>query len=108
MQTHLSSLLDKIKAEYAEIRYEESTSTYFHWIGKELESVGTSKEKGGGVRTKGKAGWSFLSFNNFDNLSSHLHSAAKQSLKLTWKKNINSALLIIKSYFLALIFKHQI
>lgn len=80
MRAYLSSLLDKIKTEYAEIRYEESTSTYLHWIGKELESIGTSKEKGGGVRAKGKAGWSFLSFNNLDSLSSHLYSTAKQSL----------------------------
>ena len=80
MRTHLLSCLNKIKAEYAEIRYEERIVTYIHWTGKELEAIGTSKEKGGGIRVKGKAGWSFLSFNNLDDLPSYLHLTTKQSL----------------------------
>ncbi len=80
MRTHLLSCLNKIKADYAEIRYEERVVTYIHWTGKELESIGTSKEKGGGIRVKGKAGWSFLSFNNLDDLPSYLHLTTKQSL----------------------------
>ena len=80
MRTHLHSCLNKIKAEYAEIRWEERVTTYIHWVGKELEAIGTSKEKGGCVRIKGKAGWGFSSFNNLDNLPFYLDLTLKQSL----------------------------
>ncbi|MBE0478286.1 TldD/PmbA family protein [Candidatus Aerophobetes bacterium] len=80
MKSYFFSCLDKIKAEYAEIRYEENVATYLRWIGKELETIGISREKGGGIRVKGKSGWSFLSFNNLDNLPSYLTLAARQSL----------------------------
>jgi len=80
MKSYLLSTLDKIQAEYAEIRYEEIVSTYVHFVGKELESIGTSVERGGNVRVKGKAGWSFFSFNELNNLPSHLSEAIKYSI----------------------------
>jgi len=80
MKNYLFSCLSKIKAEYAEIRWEERISTHIHWVGKELESIGTAKEKGGCVRIKGKTGWGFSSFNDLDNLTSYLKLTLRQSL----------------------------
>lgn len=80
MKSYLLSSLDKIKAEYAEIRYEENTATSIQWVGRELESIGTSIDKGGCIRVKGKSGWSFSSFNNLDKLPSYLRLTARQSL----------------------------
>jgi len=79
MKSHLVSILSKINAEYAEIRYEEVTSTQVHFVGKELESIGTSVERGGNIRVKGKAGWSFFSFNQIENLPTYLSEAIKYS-----------------------------
>lgn len=80
MKTYLLSCLNKSKAEYAEIRYEVNVVTSIHWVGKQLESIGTSKDGGGAIRVKGKAGWSFSSFNNLDNLPSYLRLTTRQSL----------------------------
>ncbi|MBC7189554.1 TldD/PmbA family protein, partial [Candidatus Aerophobetes bacterium] len=79
MKSYLLSCLNKIKADYAEIRYEETTTTYIHFIGRELEAIGISREKGGNVRVKGKCGWSFLSFNDLDTLPSYLTQIARYS-----------------------------
>ncbi|HDN84770.1 MAG TPA: TldD/PmbA family protein [Candidatus Aerophobetes bacterium] len=79
MRSYFLSVLEKIHAEYAEIRYEEVIFTHLHFVGKELESIETSIEKGGNVRVKGKAGWSFISFNKIDNLSSYLTEAIKKA-----------------------------
>lgn len=79
MRSYLLSVLNKIQAEYAEIRYEEIVSTHVHFVGKELESIGTSVERGGNIRVKGKAGWSFFSFNELNALPSYLSQAIKHS-----------------------------
>lgn len=79
MKSYLRSILEKIQVEYAEIRYEEVTSTYVHFVGKELESIGTAVERGGNIRVKGKAGWSFFSFNELNNLPSFVAKAVKYS-----------------------------
>jgi len=80
MKSYLTSCLNKIKADYAEIRYEENIVTSIHWVGKELESIDISRDKGGCVRIKGKAGWSFSSFNDLERLPYYLKLTAKQSL----------------------------
>lgn len=79
MRSYFLSILGKIQAEYVEIRYEEVLSTYLHFVGRELESIGTSVERGGNVRVKGRAGWSFVSFNRIDDLRSNLTKAVKEA-----------------------------
>lgn len=79
MRSHLQSVLNKVKDNYAEIRYEETIATHLHFAGKELESAGTSVKRGGGIRSKGRSGWSFVSFTDLDNLPSYLDRALKQS-----------------------------
>lgn len=79
MKSYLFSCLKKVQSDYAEIRYEQISSVHIHYVGKEIESIGNSTEKGGGIRTKQKGGWSFVSFNNLDKLSSYLNFAVKQA-----------------------------
>ncbi len=79
MRSHLFSCLKKVQSDYAEIRYEEIVSVHIHYAGKELESIGESIERGGGIRARGKGGWSFVSFNNLDRLPSYLNFAVKQA-----------------------------
>jgi len=79
MKSYLQSALNEVKSEYAEIRYEETRITYIHFVGRELESIGTSVERGGGIRSKGRGGWSFISFNDLDNLPTYLQKAVRQS-----------------------------
>jgi len=90
MKSYLFSCLEKIKSEYVEIRYEEVVSVYIHYVGKELESIGEATEEGGGIRAKEKGGWSFVSFNNLDKLSSYLNFAVKQA-RLSKVNSINLA-----------------
>lgn len=79
MKAHLTSCLNKVKADYAEIRYEEIQATQIHYVGKELERIGEWERKGGGIRTKIKGGWSFVSFNDLENLEKNLELAMKQA-----------------------------
>ncbi len=82
MRSHLTSCLNKISAEYAEIRYEEIHATEVRFVGKDLERIGEWEEKGGGIRTKSKGGWSFVSFNNLEDLKRNLEVATKQARML--------------------------
>ncbi|HHJ00561.1 MAG TPA: TldD/PmbA family protein [Candidatus Aerophobetes bacterium] len=79
MKVYLTSCLEKIKAKYAEIRYEERRITRVHYVGKELEFIGESETRGGGIRVQGKNGWSFISFNKLEKLKDYLNEAARQA-----------------------------
>ncbi len=52
MKAYLTSCLEKAKADYVEIRYEEIRVVEIHYVGKELEAIGESSEKGGAIRAK--------------------------------------------------------
>jgi len=79
MESYLRQCLAKVRAEYAEIRWEEIRSVYIHYVGKELEAIRELREQGGAIRVKDKGGWSFVSFNNLDRLPHYLELAAKQA-----------------------------
>lgn len=79
MESYLHQCLAKVRAEYAEIRWEEIRSVYIHYVGKELEAIRELREQGGAIRVKNKGGWSFVSFNNLDRLPHYLELAAKQA-----------------------------
>jgi len=79
MKAHLMSCLNKVRADYVEIRYEEIRATEIHYVGKELERIGEWEEKGGGIRAKLKGGWSFVSFNDLESLEKNLDLAVKQA-----------------------------
>lgn len=73
------SCLNKVRADYVEIRYEEIRTTEIHYVGKEVERIGEWEEKGGGIRAKLKGGWSFVSFNDLESLEKNLDLAVKQA-----------------------------
>jgi len=77
MRAFLSSCLEKVQADYLEIRYEEVRGVAIHYVGKELEAIGESSEKGGGIRAKSRGGWSFVSFNDLSKLKDYLQLAVK-------------------------------
>jgi len=79
MKVYLISCLEKIKAKYAEIRYEERRITRVHYVGKELEFIGESETRGGGIRVQGENGWSFISFNKLEKLKDYLIEAVRQA-----------------------------
>ena len=79
MKVYLKSCLKKGKADYIEIRYEEIKAVEIHYVGKELEAIGESSEKGGAVRAKIKGGWSFVSFNDIDKLKDYLRLAVDEA-----------------------------
>ncbi len=79
MKAHLMSCLNKVRADYVEIRYEEIRTTEIHYVGKEVERIGEWEEKGGGIRAKFKGGWSFVSFNDLESLEKNLELAVKQA-----------------------------
>ena len=51
-RSFLNSCLRRVKADYLEIRYEEVRVVAIHYVGKELEAIGESCGKGGGIRSK--------------------------------------------------------
>jgi len=77
MKSFLSSCLRRVKADYLEIRYEEVKVVGIHYVGKELEAIGESYGKGGGIRAKSRGGWSFVSFNDLSKLKDYLELATK-------------------------------
>jgi TldD protein len=79
MKAYLTSCLDKVKADYIEIRYEETRVVEIHYVGKELEAIGQSSEKGGAIRAKTKGGWSFVSFNDIDKLKDYLRLTVNEA-----------------------------
>jgi TldD protein len=81
MKGQLLSLLRLAQGEYADIRYEITTTTYLHWVGKELESVVLSQEEGGALRVKSERGWSFISFNDIDKTRPLVPALSKQAVR---------------------------
>jgi len=86
MRAFLSSYLEKVQADYLEIRYEEVRGVAIHYVGKELEAIGESFEKGGGIRAKSKGGWSFVSFNDLSKLKDYLQLAVKGAYLIKGKE----------------------
>ncbi len=79
MKAYLTSCLEKVAADYIEIRYEKIRAVEIHYVGKELEAIGESSEKGGAIRAKSKGGWSFVSFNDIDKLKDYLRLAVDEA-----------------------------
>lgn len=67
------------KADYIEIRLEESKSSHILYRGKEIQEAGGSSTLGGNVRALVKGGWGFMSFNDLKLLSDKVKTAVKQA-----------------------------
>jgi len=82
----LTSCLEKVKADYAEIRYEERRVAQVHYVGKELEAIGELETQGGGIRAHDKRGWSFVSFNDISKLEDYLRTAVREACMVKGRK----------------------
>ncbi len=67
------------KADYLEIRIEDSEGTGISFRGKEIENVSQPSSKGGSVRVLYKGGWGFVSFNDLSDLDKKVEMAISQA-----------------------------
>ncbi|MDD5037888.1 MAG: TldD/PmbA family protein [Dehalococcoidales bacterium] len=75
----LVDTLKRYRADYLEVRLEESQSSHIAYRGRELESADRTSAIGGNVRALVKGGWGFVSFNNLDKLPARIESAVNQA-----------------------------
>jgi len=79
VRERLERALKRAKADYIEIRLEETHSTRLHYRGRELEEVGVKTIFGGNVRALVAGGWGFVSFNDLRDLDSKVELAIRQA-----------------------------
>jgi TldD protein len=79
MQDKIANSLKGHKADYIEIRLEESQATRIIYRGNRLEEIGRTSSLGGNVRALVKGGWGFVSFNNADKLRDKVELAVNQA-----------------------------
>jgi len=79
MKDILKSIVTVAKADYAEIRIEETRSSRISYKGKNLETIAESTDFGGCVRALVRGGWGFVSFNSLDDLEGKLKKATEQA-----------------------------
>ncbi len=79
MKDMLRSIVAGTKADYAEIRVEDSRLTQISYKGKTLENISESVDSGGCIRALVKGGWGFVSFNRLDELERKMKQAVEQA-----------------------------
>jgi len=79
LRSLLKAAVQGQKADYVEVRVEESFVTSIEFRGPRLESVSQSVEFGGNVRALVRGGWGFVSFNSLDELEDRVKAAIKQA-----------------------------
>jgi TldD protein len=81
VQELLASKIKKFKnkADYLEIRVEESEGTTIGFRGEGIENVSQPSVKGGCVRALYKGGWGFVSFNDLSDLGGKVEAAISQA-----------------------------
>ncbi len=85
LQDEIANSLKGHKADYVEIRLEESKATRIIYRGDRLEEIGKTSSLGGNVRALVKGGWGFVSFNNVNKLRDKVELAINQA-KLVGKE----------------------
>ncbi|MDP2719362.1 MAG: TldD/PmbA family protein [Dehalococcoidia bacterium] len=79
IRDRMSRAIKNNKADYLEIRLEESRSRRLSFRGRELEDIGSASGLGCCVRALVKGGWGFASFNNLDLLEEKMGQAVAQA-----------------------------
>jgi TldD protein len=79
MQDKLLDLVQKLPAEYAEVRLQHGTGTNVHYAGRELEDIGERTSRGGCVRVLKDGGWGFATFNDLDEIEKYARMAVEQA-----------------------------
>jgi TldD protein len=91
MKEELSAALRGKKADYIEIRLEESSSSRLAFRGRRLEEAGRTSSAGGNVRALVQGGWGFVSFNDASRLDDHVSLAVEQARHVGKEKSMFSA-----------------
>ena len=79
MKDMLRTLVSQAKADYLEIRIEETDVSSLRFQGPTLEAVNANKRFGGCVRALVKGGGGFVTFNDLDNLQAKIDLAIHQA-----------------------------
>lgn len=79
MREKIKKLISKANVSFIEVHLEEREGIEIRYVGKELESLNQYIDIGGNVRAFSKGIWSFASFNNFDELESHIDFVAREA-----------------------------
>ncbi|MCX5996048.1 MAG: TldD/PmbA family protein [Chloroflexi bacterium] len=79
MKDRLFSALKGQKADYIEVRLDESKSSRLVYRGERLEEAGRTASTGGCVRALVRGGWGFVSFNSLDRLAENVSLAVNQA-----------------------------
>ncbi len=79
MKDRLFSALKGQKADYIEVRLDESKSSRLVYRGERLEEAGKTASTGGCVRALVRGGWGFVSFNSLDRLAENVALAVNQA-----------------------------
>lgn len=79
IRQQLTDALRSRKADYVEIRLEESETSRLHYRGRTLEEITANHHIGGNVRALVAGGWGFVSFNNLNQLGAKVELAVSQA-----------------------------
>ena len=73
MRENIKKLVAKAKIPFLEVHIEERQGVEISYAGKELDSLNQYIDIGGNVRAFSRGVWSFASFNDFNELESHIN-----------------------------------
>ncbi len=75
MRDRLSEAIKGHDVEYVDIRIEDNINTWVVFRGADLDSIGSSRTKGGIVRALYKGGWGYATFNDINDLKKQVREA---------------------------------
>jgi TldD protein len=96
MKDMLKDIVGRAKADYAEIRVEDSLLTAISYKGRALENISESADFGGCVRVLVRGGWGFVSFNRLDELEKKVAMAVEQATLISHHVNHATKLAPVK------------
>jgi len=79
MSKNLKSALEKVRAEYADIRYEKKSETKIVFNGEDLTEIGSNTTDGYVIRILNKGGYSSVAFTDFQDHEKAIHSALENA-----------------------------
>ncbi len=88
MKQRLLDALKHARADYAEIRFEQSDATSFAFRGAEQENASTGRRTGGIVRACHHGGWGVCSFDTLDDLAEKVSDACAAAALVGREKTV--------------------
>ena len=79
MRDRLEDAIKRARADYIEIRFEEVESVSVSFRGREIDSISSSKVRGGIVRALMKGGWGMAVFNDPDRIADSVKVACENA-----------------------------